>query len=100
MTYTVNCSILLTELPLLERPAAAARLGAGDVDRLRGRDLTPVTATLDDGQQLSAPNEVFVGHASHHSARYKPRPQPAPLTRAPTFPKLFIKQNLNSTKRN
>ena len=23
MSYTVNCSILLTDLPLLERPAAA-----------------------------------------------------------------------------
>ena len=26
-TYTVNCSILLTDLPLLERPAAAAAAG-------------------------------------------------------------------------
>ncbi|MFF2371090.1 TIM barrel protein [Agromyces sp. NPDC058110] len=32
MTYTVNCSILLTELPLLERPAAAAAAGFGAVE--------------------------------------------------------------------
>jgi NAD kinase len=29
-----------------------------------------VTAELDDGQQLSGLNEIFVGHASHQSARY------------------------------
>jgi hydroxypyruvate isomerase len=32
MTYTVNCSILLTELPLLERPAAAAAAGFDSVE--------------------------------------------------------------------
>ena len=32
MTYTVNCSILLTELPLLERPAAAKRAGFDAVE--------------------------------------------------------------------
>ncbi|MDP9408390.1 MAG: TIM barrel protein [Actinomycetota bacterium] len=30
--YTVNCSILLTDLPLLERPAAAAAAGFGAVE--------------------------------------------------------------------
>ncbi|MEV7663436.1 hypothetical protein [Paenarthrobacter sp. NPDC089316] len=49
---------------------AAALLAAGDAGRLHCQDLTTVTATLDDGQQLSALNEVFVGHASHQSARY------------------------------
>ncbi len=29
-----------------------------------------VRAELDDGQALLALNEVFVGHASHQSARY------------------------------
>jgi NAD kinase len=29
-----------------------------------------VEATLDDGQRITALNEVFVGHASHQSARY------------------------------
>ncbi|MBG6179316.1 hydroxypyruvate isomerase family protein [Arthrobacter sp. CAN_A1] len=32
MTYTVNCSILLTELPLLERPAAAKSAGFDAVE--------------------------------------------------------------------
>ena len=49
---------------------AAALLGAADVGRLHCQNLTTVTATLDDGQQLSALNEVFVGHASHQSAKY------------------------------
>jgi len=31
---------------------------------------TMVAATLDDGQQLLALNEIFVGHATHQSARY------------------------------
>ena len=29
-----------------------------------------VSATLDDGQTLSALNEVYIGHRSHQSARY------------------------------
>jgi hypothetical protein len=32
---------------------------------------TMVQATLDDGQQLRALNEIFVGHRSHQSARYR-----------------------------
>ena len=31
---------------------------------------TMVRATLDDGQALTAVNEIFVGHPSHQSARY------------------------------
>ena len=30
--YTVNCSILLTDLPLLERPAAISAAGFGAVE--------------------------------------------------------------------
>jgi hypothetical protein len=30
-----------------------------------------VTATCDDGQQLTALNEVYLGHAGHQSARYR-----------------------------
>ena len=33
-------------------------------------ELTMVRARLDDGQELCALNEVFIGHASHQSARY------------------------------
>lgn len=32
---------------------------------------TMVEATLDDGQRLLALNEIFVGHSSHQSARYR-----------------------------
>jgi NAD kinase len=57
-------------------PAAAAKLLqeaglAGPVQRLRCRELATVTARLDDGQELSGLNEVFIGHASHQSARYQ-----------------------------
>lgn len=61
-----NPGVLVRHTPT----AVAALLAAGDVGRLRCQDLTTVTATLDDGQQLSALNEVFVGHASHQSAKY------------------------------
>lgn len=33
--------------------------------------LTMVEARLDDGQQVTALNEVYIGHASHQSARYR-----------------------------
>ena len=57
-------------------PRAAARLLqdaalAGTPDRLRCHELTTVTARLDDGQELSGLNEIFIGHASHQSARYR-----------------------------
>jgi hypothetical protein len=38
---------------------------------------TMVEATLDDGQALVALNEIFVGHPSHQSARYRLRPESA-----------------------
>lgn len=37
------------------------------------QERTMVRATLDDGQQLLALNEVFLGHPSHQSARYRLR---------------------------
>ncbi len=40
----------------------------GDVDR---QYRTMVQATLDDGQTLYALNELFIGHRSHQSARYR-----------------------------
>ncbi|MBT2593785.1 hypothetical protein [Arthrobacter sp. ISL-72] len=56
-------------------PQAAVRLlqeaalaGAGG---LRCQALTTVTARLDDGQELSGLNEIFIGHAAHQSARYQ-----------------------------
>ncbi|MEO8219307.1 MAG: hypothetical protein ABI563_00790 [Specibacter sp.] len=57
-------------------PAAAARLlqtlnQTGGLEQLRCQELATVTARLDDGQELSGLNEVFIGHASHQSARYQ-----------------------------
>ncbi|MBT2512596.1 hypothetical protein [Arthrobacter sp. ISL-30] len=45
----------------------AAHEGPG---QLRCQELATVTARLDDGQELSGLNEVFIGHSSHQSARY------------------------------
>ena len=54
-----------------QRPEAMADLCA---DLVAGRagveQRTMVRAALDDGQELRALNEVFVGHRSHQSARY------------------------------
>src|SRR5215217_6309936 len=48
-------------------PEAAADLLS---DLARVEHHTMVRAALDDGQEVLALNEVFVGHASHESARY------------------------------
>ena len=50
--------------------AAAAMLPAAAAGTLRTEARTMIRAELDDGQSLLALNEVFVGHASHQSARY------------------------------
>jgi NAD kinase len=59
---------------VLVRHAAAAAGGllvaaAARPDEHPGR--TMVQATADDGQRLCAINEIYVGHASHQSARYR-----------------------------
>jgi NAD kinase len=67
----VNPGVLVRHSP----EAAAAllqRLGAaGRLERLACQELATVTARLDDGQELSGLNEVFIGHTSHQSARYR-----------------------------
>lgn len=54
------------------RPDAVAQLlhRVSDVRRLPVQARTMVQAELDDGQSLLALNEVFVGPASHQTARY------------------------------
>jgi hypothetical protein len=53
------------------RPAAAGRLlAAAATGRADVEERTMVCALLDDGQQLCGLNEVYVGHATHQSARY------------------------------
>lgn len=51
--------------------AVPALLGAVVAGRARVEQRALVRATLDDGTRLDALNEVFVGHASHQSARYR-----------------------------
>ncbi len=48
----------------------AAMLALHAAGKLATESRTMVQAELDDGQRLLALNEVFVGHASHQSARY------------------------------
>jgi hypothetical protein len=55
-------------------PDDAGRLfEAVAVGRARMEERTMVEAELDDGQRLLALNEIFLGHCSHQSARYRIR---------------------------
>jgi hypothetical protein len=49
---------------------AAALIHAAVAGSARVSERTMVEARLDDGQRVLALNEVFIGHASHQSARY------------------------------
>ena len=56
-------------------PAAAAEIlawssGGGAPERFRVERRTMAVARREDGQQLLALNEIFVGHTTHQSARY------------------------------
>ncbi len=54
------------------RPERAAKVLRATVEgRVEVEARTMVEAKLDDGQRLLALNEVFVGHRSHQSARYR-----------------------------
>ena len=64
-------------------PGVLVRHAASQAERLLPRVVagtaaleqrTMVRATLDDGQELVALNEVYVGHPSHQSARYRLQP--------------------------
>jgi hypothetical protein len=56
------------------RPEAAAKLLLAAADaRVEIETRTMVEASLDDGQRLLALNEIFVGHRTHQSARYRVR---------------------------
>lgn len=59
---------------LARHPVAAARaiFAAIDEGREPVRQMrTMVQAELEDGQKLTALNEIFIGHRSHQSARYR-----------------------------
>ncbi len=53
------------------RPQDAAALLKACVREPRVQERTMVEAVTDDGQTLAALNEVYIGHASHQSARYQ-----------------------------
>ena len=52
-------------------PAASGLLRACVAGRFEAQQRTMVEARLDDGQRLVALNEIFAGHRSHQSARYR-----------------------------
>lgn len=52
---------------------AAPLMRAASSERIAIQERTMVEVRLDDGQHLLALNEVFVGHRSHQSARYRIR---------------------------
>lgn len=51
--------------------AAAALIAAAGAGRCRLEARVMAEASLDDGQRLLACNEIFVGHRTHQSARYR-----------------------------
>jgi len=69
----VNPDPLAYEGPLVPHLPASVRTLLLDcaADRAHVQSRTMTEAVLDDGQRLLALNEIFVGHRSHQSARYR-----------------------------
>ena len=51
--------------------AVPGLLAAVSAERAHLQRRTMVSATTDDGQELRAVNEIYIGHRSHQSARYR-----------------------------
>jgi hypothetical protein len=66
----INPGVLVRHRPL----AAATLMAAVSRGQASLDQRTMVQAELDDGQTLIALNEIFLGHASHQSARYRLTP--------------------------
>ena len=66
-----NPGVLVPHAPAAAGPLLA-RAVAGDLERHLQRR-TMVAARADDGQELHALNEVYIGHRSHQTARYSLR---------------------------
>lgn len=62
-----NAGVLVPHTPEAAGPLMRAAVHEGANVELR----TMVRAATDDGQRLLAVNEIFVGHASHQTARYR-----------------------------
>ena len=54
-----------------EPPAMAKLLPAAAAGRVEIEERTMVSAELDDGQTLVALNEIYLGHRTHQSSRYR-----------------------------
>ena len=63
----VNPGVLVPSAPA----AVSALLAAAAAGTARVQARTMVEAVADDGQRLVALNEVYIGHPSHQSARYR-----------------------------
>lgn len=67
-----NPGVLVPHAPEATSSLLATATGARAGQRLQAR--TMARATTDDGQTLLALNEVYLGHPSHQSARYRIQP--------------------------
>ena len=56
--------------PSVSRVHARISFGGGNGGAARIEERTMARALLDDGQEVLALNEIFVGHVTHQSARY------------------------------
>jgi hypothetical protein len=66
-----NPGVLVRHAPSAAGALLAAAVAPEEAPGLRIEQRVMVEAVLDDGQTLRALNEIFVGHPSHQSARYR-----------------------------
>jgi NAD kinase len=64
-----NPGVLVPHSPAASGDLLAVAVSASVASRVQARVM--VEATIDDGQALRALNEIYVGHPSHQSARYR-----------------------------
>jgi len=64
-----NPGVLVPHSPAAAGDLLAVAVSASVASRVQARVM--VEATIDDGQALRALNEIYVGHPSHQSARYR-----------------------------
>ncbi|WP_284989500.1 hypothetical protein [Arthrobacter sp. efr-133-TYG-120] len=67
----INPGVLVRHTPDAATKLLQDTATAKAAEHLSCQELSTVTARLDDGQELSGLNEIFIGHASHQSARYR-----------------------------
>lgn len=64
-----NAGVLVPHAPQAAAALLAVAVSGSAADRTQQRVM--VEASIDDGQTLRALNEVYIGHPSHQSARYR-----------------------------